>query len=255
MTNSNDNLEELRSLLYQEPSREVFEDLCDLFPDGQIGEVQRNYALTHIATWPSSVHRPVLLCWYDAHKKLFPCACLLSNCLEFSPATMPGELSQNSFALNNQKYLAHIVHLHISAPSFDGRNFILGSTFRSLRAQIQHLTITHSELGNMDILALANSTALTNIITLDLSHNLIGSSGATHLSKAHCIPTLRQLNLSHNQIDIQGAKALLEIESLEEIDLSYNTIFRESQLELLHASSQRNIYLYLHGQKPRRQRR
>jgi Ran GTPase-activating protein (RanGAP) involved in mRNA processing and transport len=93
--------------------------------------------------------------------------------------------------------------------------------------ELATLDLSNNKIGIEGAEALAESKNLKQLTTLDLGYNEIGIAGAEALAKSKYLEQLTTLNLSRNEIHDKGAEALAESESLKQLttlNLSGNEI-------------------------------
>lgn len=97
--------------------------------------------------------------------------------------------------------------------------------------------------------ALAATTHLTAVVSLDLSENEIDAAGVRSLAAGH-FPRLRALNLRGNQIDDDGAQTLARsslMQTLAQIDLANNKLTQTGVDELLASRSSPKVTIDVSG--------
>jgi uncharacterized protein (TIGR02996 family) len=116
---------------------------------------------------------------------------------------------QDTQALANSSHLANLTHLDLQ---YSG----IGNTVARALADSPHLSrLTHLNLacnyiGDAGVLALAESPHLSRLTHLNLAHNDIEEAGALALAESPHLSRLTHLNLADNDIKEAGAQALSE---------------------------------------------
>lgn len=191
-------LEQLRALLYADPSREAWEALCALFdrwPASQSLEVGVDYAVAHLARWPRPLcaaperwRQRLLAGWQDPRLRL-PRVLDLGDVL-----TNPTQMEN----LRRCPQLAQVEALVMPRWSFDDQLFALFLQAPSLQ-RLRSLKLTAEELTDRSALAMASCEQLRGLHELSLAPLRITAQALLALLQSPVLASLRAL-------EVQGAR-------------------------------------------------
>jgi uncharacterized protein (TIGR02996 family) len=108
-----------------------------------------------------------------------------------------------------------------------------------LTKQLTALDLSHCELGDEDVIALAGHPHIAGLDWLSLAGNYVSSRGARALARSPYLARLRHLDLADNRIDDEGAIALAGTPHLASpvvLNLAQNYLGDEGMSALLQAA-------------------
>ena len=189
-------IEELRELLYAEPSTEAWQAILDLFethdtPENLLFGVA--YAQQHLDGWPDELRT-------------------------FGGRRVP--------VPPKQPHLAWPLIRNLGVSEHNLKAADLAKMCASpLLAQLTHLDLSYNKLGPDGAKALAECKHLGALTSLNLGRSQIGDKGAIALAASDALPALKELNLGRAGLKSSGARALLAsplLEGLHSLELDRN---------------------------------
>ncbi len=208
-------IEELRGLLAQTPSRGLFRNIVRTISRwGDLDDAPLEYAHSIISRWPASVHRPMPSKWIElATRGRAPRASILCAHLDLSSRYLSSHVANT---LANQSALSALSSLKLRGDESALRAFFERAELRSLRRLEFDGALTDATLR--DLCASPLSRGLRHL-TVGAGNLSAGSAYA--LASSHAAPTLDTLALSANPIGDDGLTALVEDDSLSALTRLY----------------------------------
>lgn len=219
---------DLRSTLQRPPTREAWEELCELldrleraWPREQLESRAIAYAQDHLRRWDEGL-RVVPRRWLDRIMSGEPCPQLaVARVLQLS--TTGRELGiRFAYAAPDLKELSAIRRIDLSA-NFIGPEAIQELARAAHLSELRALNLDQCSIGDQGLDALLSSPSLGALEVLSLRHNLITNAGLDALVRAPLMDQLRALDLSNNPLSVSGLQSLAEISRpgvLEELTLA-----------------------------------
>lgn len=182
---------EVRSLLQQTPSAEVWAELVkqlDKFTiDAQFRETIFPYLEEYLGRWPEDVRRMAPAKWVKPLLKKAPGAAPLV------PLCNGADLSSSRIGPATTAYLAgsealgHLLYLDLSNNGLksDGARHLASSKHLT---NLRVLLLTNCKVGNSGAVALAQSTNVRNLVELDISGSDMIDEGCSALQNSPHLP-------------------------------------------------------------------
>lgn len=271
----NERLGHLRTILYEEPSRAVWQRMCDhieAWPDDGTLEMGLDYAMSHLEAWPDAfrdtvgaaqgwllrrlqgVREPRLVL---ARVALLKGRQALEGHFE---ALLSGELAEHftGFRLHAPEASDVLVRClcarswpHVTLLDI-GRNQLQRAQTMAIMSTgrwpaLTSLHLEEASLTDDDVHVLSRGGVLDRVVELNLARNALGSHALECLAAAGCAPRLRRLDLrglSHVTADRFGH--LMEtLAQVEHLDLSWNFLKDATMEALVEAPLRRLKHLNL----------
>lgn len=234
----------LRSLLQRPPSKQLWEELCQLIDktdDQQAREQFIPYIQSYLKRWPKDFERQVpdtwaiSLCHGDGPLKLALCDALhldgekpvnaIENLVECSYLTGLEHLclADWTFADHEIELLAtalqcdSLKHLSIHRCELTDPQLALLCQQARWLGQIQHLSLWGNQLTSDGLMQIAQTPSLSSLENLSLWDNEVTSEGIESLADAPYFKHLHILDFDDNRIDDKGLIALAHARSIERI--------------------------------------
>ncbi len=241
----NAKLEAMRALLYQEPSLATFERLYALFPQGRIGTIALEYALSHLARWPSKLKRPVPDNWYNIFLGQFAPACLLCNQLKPHPNVEPSD--KTLATLGTTPHLANIKRFEFEHNS-KGPQILNALVQNSSINHIVHLSLRFSSLQEHDLGVFTHAPCFRDLKYLDLTGNQLTPTHQT--PKTGLMEHLRNIARGWKVIKEDDSTyanhilALLDLNSIQDLNLRQTQLPSRLIAQLRKKARSKNVRLY-----------
>ena len=234
----------LRSLLQRPPSKQLWEELCQLIDkadDQQAREQFIPYIQGYLKRWPKDFERQVpdtwavSLCQGDGPLKLALCDAL----------HLDGEKPADAIEhLVECDYLTGLEHLCLADWTFTDHEIELLAKFLQCDA-LKHLSIHRCELTDAQLALLCQQAQwLGQIQHLSLWGNQLTAEGLKQIAQTPSLSSLENLSLWDNDVTSEGLEALADapyFQHLHILDFDDNLIDDKGLIALAHARSIEHI--------------
>lgn len=227
---------QLRSLFYEEPDPDVWDQILGLFEDWDYKDdlqVGIDYADAMLKHWPDNLRiaRPawsrVLLgepkyliqrAW-ERGKRAHPAMQLVRH-LDLSTQTIPRFKGAKLKNLVKTKALQQLASLSLDHQDIGDDGTYELSENKHLRS-LKHLSLQSCDLGPQGIWDLLEGEIIQGLESLNLRYNPIGDEGVRGIEQDPGVSTLRSLNLSYCRLSNQGWETLAACPHLQELEALY----------------------------------
>ncbi len=264
----------LKEILDQEPSKEVWQALIELFsswPEDGLMEENLHLAEEKLAGWDdrlrmmwshsgilyegerlSSLARLVRFIQIYRREERGSDELLAIATSEYARqlaflSIVHSEISSGAMqAMINSPYLADLRHLEINGTVMAAED--IGRLFQSSRfMRLQTLRLINVGLNETILADLYNNAIVFHeLLELDLSHNPLGDNSASLLSQAQWLEPVERLKLRHDYLTLQGISKILSspyLLRMNFLDVSENNLSSMEKPALLRLGQERHIQL------------
>ncbi len=236
---------EIRSIVQNKPSVDVWEDLCQQLSDWSgsedLNDVVIPYILSHIGSWPYRI-RTTPLRWKEGLVR--------GARLPFAPlvkvldASHMGLRNEDLHTLAHAPILEHVQAVDLSHNVFGWRglkNFLEHSKDPT---RLRALNLSHTSIGVEGLRLIADTEPLKHLEVLSLSGIQTSPEGLAALTQSPHLHALHTLILSHNNITERYVEALLSgprFSQITTLALDHNPLGSRGVVRLFHKRSTKNL--------------